>query len=75
MIRFSLSPWYVGVCRYTYYLFRWTSYGDFLRYIFIFLDGKEIDFLPLVHFWINQNSTSIGSLSVLLNGDDVSAKE
>ena len=39
------------------------------------MDGEEIDFLPLVNFWINQNSTSIGSLSVLLNGDDVSAKE
>ena len=31
--------------------------------------------LPLVGFWMKQNPTSIASLSVLLNGDDVSAKK
>ena len=75
MIRFSLSNQQACTRRYPYYLFRWTSYGDFLQYIIIFLDWEEIDFLPLVNFWIDQNSTSIGSLSVFLNGDDVSAKE
>ena len=32
-------------------------------------------FLPLVNFWMDQNSTFIGSLSVLLNSDGLSAKK
>ena len=74
-ITFSLSNRYACTRWYTYYLFRSTSYGVFPQYIFIFLDREEIDFLPLVNFWISQNSRSIGSLSVLLNDNDISAKD
>ena len=44
MITVYLSHEQDGTRQHPYDLFRWTSYGNFPQYIFIFLDGEEIDF-------------------------------
>ena len=48
-----ISRQQAGTHQYPYYLFRWTSYGNFTQYIFIILDGEKTDYVDRISVVLN----------------------